>query len=214
VARSAAAGRTSYHPVMKTAGITAALPAQDLDRARAFYVEKVGLQASRSTTRRRRGSRMALRGCRVEARRRGSRTRKATCSALFQPEENQPRRILARLRRRRRKLWSRLLVRSGIGCTEPGAGSPRQRPQAQSRAGAAGNLAHITHHDSLVTSERILRPNSGGGAHRISSWLPAGQSSGATLIACRLVRVSGPDGTRCLADPIQCPDCDDLGSRI
>jgi extradiol dioxygenase family protein len=33
---------------MKTSGITAALPAQDLGRARAFYVEKVGLQALRS----------------------------------------------------------------------------------------------------------------------------------------------------------------------
>src|SRR5580693_5758838 len=114
---------------MKTSGITAALPAQDLDRAKAFYVEKVGLQAleshfleardgqvgltvgdgvsqlfvypararssgeftqavihvtdvraaveelrgraawsSRSTTRRRRGPRTALRGCRVAAR--------------------------------------------------------------------------------------------------------------------------------------------------
>jgi hypothetical protein len=29
---------------MKTSGITAALPAQDLGRAKAFYVEKVGLQ--------------------------------------------------------------------------------------------------------------------------------------------------------------------------
>ena len=42
------ADRTSYHPVMKTSGITAALPAQDLGRARAFYVEKVGLQALES----------------------------------------------------------------------------------------------------------------------------------------------------------------------
>jgi hypothetical protein len=33
---------------MKTSGITAALPAQDLDLARAFYVEKVGLQALES----------------------------------------------------------------------------------------------------------------------------------------------------------------------
>src|SRR5579859_4326504 len=31
---SVAAGRTSYHPVMKTSGITAALPAQDLGRAK------------------------------------------------------------------------------------------------------------------------------------------------------------------------------------
>ena len=30
---------------MKTSGITAALPAQDLGRAKAFYAEKVGLQA-------------------------------------------------------------------------------------------------------------------------------------------------------------------------
>ena len=34
---------------MKTTGITAALPAQDLDRAKAFYVERVGLQAVEST---------------------------------------------------------------------------------------------------------------------------------------------------------------------
>src|SRR5579862_1993701 len=33
---------------MKAFGITAALPAQDLGRARAFYVEKVGLQALES----------------------------------------------------------------------------------------------------------------------------------------------------------------------
>ena len=33
---------------MKTAGITAALPAQDLDRAKNFYLEKVGLQALES----------------------------------------------------------------------------------------------------------------------------------------------------------------------
>ncbi len=45
---SAVAGRSSYHPVMKTYGITAALPAQDLGRAKAFYVEKVGLQALES----------------------------------------------------------------------------------------------------------------------------------------------------------------------
>jgi predicted enzyme related to lactoylglutathione lyase len=43
-----AAGRASYHPVMKTSGITAALPARDLGRAKAFYVEKVGLQALES----------------------------------------------------------------------------------------------------------------------------------------------------------------------
>jgi predicted enzyme related to lactoylglutathione lyase len=33
---------------MKTSGITAALPAQDLGRVRAFYVEKVGLQVLKS----------------------------------------------------------------------------------------------------------------------------------------------------------------------
>ena len=33
---------------MKTSGITAALPAQDLGRATAFYIEKVGLQAVES----------------------------------------------------------------------------------------------------------------------------------------------------------------------
>ncbi len=33
---------------MKTSGITAALPAQDLGRAKAFYVEKVGLPALES----------------------------------------------------------------------------------------------------------------------------------------------------------------------
>jgi len=33
---------------MKTSGITAALPAQDLDRAKNFYIEKVGLQAVES----------------------------------------------------------------------------------------------------------------------------------------------------------------------
>jgi predicted enzyme related to lactoylglutathione lyase len=38
----------SYHPVMRTSGITAALPAQDLSRAKAFYAEKVGLQALQS----------------------------------------------------------------------------------------------------------------------------------------------------------------------
>jgi predicted enzyme related to lactoylglutathione lyase len=34
--------------VMKTSGITAALPAQDLGRAKSFYTEKVGLQALES----------------------------------------------------------------------------------------------------------------------------------------------------------------------
>jgi hypothetical protein len=33
---------------MKTSGITAALPAQDPGRAKAFYIEKVGLQAVES----------------------------------------------------------------------------------------------------------------------------------------------------------------------
>jgi predicted enzyme related to lactoylglutathione lyase len=33
---------------MKTSGIVAALPAQDLNRAKTFYVEKVGLQALES----------------------------------------------------------------------------------------------------------------------------------------------------------------------
>ena len=33
---------------MMTSGITAALPAQDLVRAKAFYTEKVGLQAVES----------------------------------------------------------------------------------------------------------------------------------------------------------------------
>src|ERR1700759_3212287 len=40
--------RASYDPVMKTSGITATLPAQELDRAKAFYAEKVGLQALES----------------------------------------------------------------------------------------------------------------------------------------------------------------------
>jgi hypothetical protein len=131
---------------METSGITAALPAQDVGRAKVFYAEKVGLQvlespslrardgqvgltvrngvnqlfvypaevrssgeftqavihvtdvraaveemgvaawSSRSTTRHRREPRTALRRCRVEARRRGSGTQKATWSALFQPE--------------------------------------------------------------------------------------------------------------------------------
>jgi catechol 2,3-dioxygenase-like lactoylglutathione lyase family enzyme len=33
---------------MKTSGITATLPAQDLTRAKAFFTEKVGLQAVES----------------------------------------------------------------------------------------------------------------------------------------------------------------------
>jgi predicted enzyme related to lactoylglutathione lyase len=34
---------------MKTSGITAALPAQDLDRAKAFYLERVGFQVVESS---------------------------------------------------------------------------------------------------------------------------------------------------------------------
>jgi predicted enzyme related to lactoylglutathione lyase len=37
-----------YESVMETSGITAALPAQDVSRAKAFYLEKVGLQAVES----------------------------------------------------------------------------------------------------------------------------------------------------------------------
>ena len=33
---------------MKTSGITAALPARDLSRAKAFYIEKVGLEVVES----------------------------------------------------------------------------------------------------------------------------------------------------------------------
>src|SRR5260370_16181440 len=47
-AASVVAGPTSYHAVMKTSGITAALPSKDLGRAKAFYVEKVRLQALES----------------------------------------------------------------------------------------------------------------------------------------------------------------------
>ena len=130
---------------MKTSGITAALPAQDLRRAKAFYVEKVGLQALESDSLKAADGRTGLtvgdgvsqlfvypararsageftqavihvtdvraaveemrgRGvefeeydtpetrtangiaiCRVEARRRGSKTPKATSSASFRP---------------------------------------------------------------------------------------------------------------------------------
>ena len=35
---------------MKTSGITAALPAQDVGRAKAFYIEKVGLHAVESAS--------------------------------------------------------------------------------------------------------------------------------------------------------------------
>jgi predicted enzyme related to lactoylglutathione lyase len=150
---------------MKTSGITAALPAQDLGRAKAFYGEKMGLQALESAFLKARDGQVGLtvgdgvnqlfvyparvrssgeftqavihvtdvRAAVEEMRGRGvefeeydtpetrtengvarmpgggeaacSRTRKATWSALFQPEENRPRRILARLGRRRRKLW-------------------------------------------------------------------------------------------------------------
>ena len=54
------AGRTSYHPVMKTSGITAALPGQDVGRAKAFYVEKVGLQALESAYLRARDGQVGL----------------------------------------------------------------------------------------------------------------------------------------------------------
>jgi predicted enzyme related to lactoylglutathione lyase len=130
---------------MKTSGITAALPAEDLSRAKAFYIEKVGLQAVESHfleasdgrvgltvgdgvnqlviypaqvrssgeftqavlqvtdvraaveemrargvrfneyTPRRRGQRTALLGRRMDARGRGSRTRKVICSASSAP---------------------------------------------------------------------------------------------------------------------------------
>src|SRR5580704_14668212 len=133
---------------MNTSGITAALPAQDLSRAKAFYAEKVGLQALESDVLKARDGQVGLTvgeglsqlfvyparirssgeftqavihvtdvraavdemrgrgvafeeydtpetrtengvaGCRVEVRRRGSRTRKATWSALFRPEES------------------------------------------------------------------------------------------------------------------------------
>jgi hypothetical protein len=136
---------------MKTSGITAALPAQDLGRAKAFYVEKVGLQALESDFLQARDGQVGITvgdgasqlfvypawarssgeftqavihvpdmraaveqmrsrgvafeeydtpetqteraspGCRVAARRPGSKTPKATWSALFQPEENQQR---------------------------------------------------------------------------------------------------------------------------
>jgi predicted enzyme related to lactoylglutathione lyase len=46
--QSASTGLLPGSVFMKTSGITAALPAQDLGRARAFYVEKVGLQAVES----------------------------------------------------------------------------------------------------------------------------------------------------------------------
>jgi predicted enzyme related to lactoylglutathione lyase len=55
------ASRTSYHPVMKTSAITAALPAQDVGRAKAFYVEKVGLQAFESDFLRARDGQVGLR---------------------------------------------------------------------------------------------------------------------------------------------------------
>jgi predicted enzyme related to lactoylglutathione lyase len=45
---------------MKTSGITAALPAQDLSRARAFYLEKVGLQALESDFLKARDGRVGL----------------------------------------------------------------------------------------------------------------------------------------------------------
>ena len=62
-------------------------------------VEEPGVAAwsSRSTTRQRREPTTALLGCREEARRRGSRTPKATWSGLFRPDKNQPRRTLAQV---------------------------------------------------------------------------------------------------------------------
>src|SRR5260370_17759917 len=43
--RRISSGQLPRRAFMNTSGITAALPAQDLDRAKAFYVEKAGLQA-------------------------------------------------------------------------------------------------------------------------------------------------------------------------
>jgi hypothetical protein len=57
-------GRTSYHPIVKTSGITAALPAQDLDRAKAFYVEKAGLQVLESDFLKARDGQVGLTGWR------------------------------------------------------------------------------------------------------------------------------------------------------
>jgi hypothetical protein len=45
---------------MRTSGITAALPAQDVGRARAFYAEKVGLQAFESRSLRARDGQVGL----------------------------------------------------------------------------------------------------------------------------------------------------------
>ena len=45
---------------MKTSGITAALPAQDLNRAKSFYIEKVGLQALESRLLEARDGRLGL----------------------------------------------------------------------------------------------------------------------------------------------------------
>src|SRR5712672_1845018 len=45
---------------MKTSGIMAALPAQDLGRAKAFYAEKVGLQAVESNFLKARDGQMGL----------------------------------------------------------------------------------------------------------------------------------------------------------
>jgi len=45
---------------MNTSGITAALPAQDLGRAKAFYVEKVGLRALESDFLKARNGQVAL----------------------------------------------------------------------------------------------------------------------------------------------------------
>src|SRR5467141_1939515 len=46
--RGLSSGELYRRVFMKTSGITAALPAQDLGRAKAFYIEKVGLQAVES----------------------------------------------------------------------------------------------------------------------------------------------------------------------
>jgi predicted enzyme related to lactoylglutathione lyase len=45
---------------METSGITAALPAQDVGRAKAFYAEKVGLQVAESQSLRARDGRVGL----------------------------------------------------------------------------------------------------------------------------------------------------------
>jgi predicted enzyme related to lactoylglutathione lyase len=49
-----------YHPVMRTSGIAATLPAQDVGRAKAFYIDKVGLQALQPDSLRARDGRVGL----------------------------------------------------------------------------------------------------------------------------------------------------------